>query len=279
MVDIINDQTRTVNTTDTDTPETTARPARRVERVRHEIRLRDVEVVRVARLSPNFIAVTFAGDALADFVSASFDDHLKFVFSGADGEVLRRDYTPRHFDPLQRTLTLEFALHERGPASDWARQAVPGQRATLAGPRGSMIIPVDYDWHLLAGDAAAQPAIHRRLEELPAQARAFVVVQTDDTADRRSFASAAQVDIRWVATADQLVEGVRALELPAGEGFAWAAGEATTMARLRDVLNTEHGQPKEAMRVAAYWRQGTADFHEEPGRWGAASAAGRATEA
>lgn len=82
-----------------------------------------------------------------------------------------------------------------------------------------------------------------------------------------------------MATADELVEAVRALELPAGEGFSWAAGEATTMARLRDVLSADHGQPKEAMRVAAYWRQGTPDFHEEPGRWGAASAAAIATEA
>lgn len=236
---------------------------RRIQRVRHEIHLRDVEVVGIAQPSANFIAVTFAGDALADFVSASFDDHLKFIFSTPAGEVLRRDYTPRRFDRQQRTLTLEFALHENGPASDWARQAAAGQRATLAGPRGSMIIPMDYDWHLLAGDAAALPAIHRRLEELPAAARAIVVVQTADASDRREFDSAAQPDVRWVATPDELIAAVRGLALPDGEGFAWCAGEASTMARLREVLVTEHAQPKEAMRVAAYWRHGTSNFHEE----------------
>jgi NADPH-dependent ferric siderophore reductase len=79
---------------------------------------------------------------------------------------VRRDFTPRHYDQAARELTVEFALHATGAA--WARQAAPGQVAVIAGPRGSMIIPMDYAWHVLAGDATALPAIRRRLEELPA---------------------------------------------------------------------------------------------------------------
>ena len=56
-----------------------------------------------------------------------------------------------------------------------------------------------------------------------------------------------------------------ALALPAGEGFAWGAGEAAAMVRVRNLL-LDKGQPKEAMRVAAYWRQGQADYHEELGQ-------------
>ena len=235
---------------------------RRVQRVRHEIRRRDVAVVRVDRLGPGFVEVTFADPSLADFVSLSFDDHVKFMLPGPNGEPVRRDYTPRRFNAARRELTIEFALHGHGPASEWARQVQPGQRAVIAGPRGSMIIPLDYEWHLLAGDATALPAISRRLEELPAGARAFVLASVHDKADQREFHCAARVEIRWVDSDDELLSALRALPWPAGEGFAWCAGESSTMARARELLLQDKAHPKEAMRVAAYWKRGAADFHE-----------------
>lgn len=234
-----------------------APPVRRIQRVRHELLLRDLEVVRVERLSPQFVSVTLQGESLASFRSDSFDDHVKLFF----GEAARRDYTPRAFDPERRELTLEFALHGAGAASDWARQASVGQRLTVGGPRGSMIIPADYDWHLLIGDASALPAVHRRLEELPRDAHAIVVLQLDSPADRRSFDGPARTDLHWVATAQALQATVDALRLPAGEGFAWAAGEATAMAAVRAQLVAK-GLPKEALKVAAYWKDGAAAFHE-----------------
>jgi NADPH-dependent ferric siderophore reductase len=237
---------------------------RRVERVRHEIKRREVEVARVVPVGSNFVSVTFAGDALEDFVSMSFDDHVKFMFADAAGEPVSRDYTPRHFNNVAGELTIEFAMHGEGKASDWAREAAVGDRAVIAGPRGSMIIPKDYDWHLLAGDATALPAIARRLGELPGTSRAVVMLM-GDAGDRRALASKAQLDVRWVETAEELVAAVQAMPVPAGEGFAWAAGEAATMARLRAVLANDKGMPKEAMRIAAYWKQGASNHHENLG--------------
>lgn len=239
----------------------TATPASRVQRVRHDTRRRELEVIRVETLSPHFRSVTFGGEALADFISASFDDHVKFILD-AGGAPVMRDYTPRRHDAAARELTLEFALHGDGPAADWAAQAQPGQRATIAGPRGSFIIPLDYDWHLLAGDETALPAIARRLEELPAGARAIVLLQTGDASDRRVFKSAATVSVQWVARADDLIGAVRALELPSGEGYAWCAGEAGAMATLRRVLVDEKGHDRRAIRAAAYWKQGAVAHHE-----------------
>ena len=91
---------------------------RRIQRVRREVRLRRATVQAVQRLSPNFVAVTFGGEDFADFVSDGFDDHIKVIFSESTGERVMRDYTPRRFDAARRELTLEFALHNRGPASD-----------------------------------------------------------------------------------------------------------------------------------------------------------------
>lgn len=92
-------------------------------------------------------------------------------------------------------LTIEFALHGDGPAANWAAKAVPGSHLVVAGPRGSFVIPKDYDWHLLVGDETALPAVARRLEELPASTRAIVVLQASmrPTAGR----CAARPRCRW----------------------------------------------------------------------------------
>lgn len=235
---------------------------RRIERVRHELRRREVDVAEVSALGAELIRVTFTGEALSDFVSLGFDDHVKVFFGAPDGDGARRDYTPRAYDPAKRELTIDFALHGDGVASDWARRAVVGQRLVIGGPRGSMIVPTDYDWHLLAGDVTAVPAIARRLEELPTDARALVLVQLADDAPLRHLRSSPRVTLQRVATASDLLTALRALELPPGDGYAWAGGEAATMAQLRAIL-VEKGQPRDAMRVAAYWKRGAMAHHED----------------
>ena len=236
--------------------------ARRVQRVRHEIKRRDVQVARVEAISPNFRRIVFAGDSLADFNSPSFDDHVKLILELDGAGPLMRDYTPRRHDAAAGELTLEFELHSGVPAATWAAQAAPGQRATIAGPRGSFIIPTDYDWHFLAGDETALPAIARRLDELPADAQVIAVLQVRDAADRRTFSTAAKLGVQWVADADELLATVRALDLPPGEGHAWCAGEAGAMAALRRVLVDEKGHDLHAIRAAAYWKRGATAHHE-----------------
>lgn len=241
---------------------TQATVQRRVQRVRHELRMREVEVVRRERISPHFVSLTFAGEALADFVSAGFDDHIKFMFDDADGNTVRRDYTPRRFDTQARELTVEFALHGDGKVCQWAERAQVGDAAVIGGPRGSMIVPNDFAWRLLIADATGLPAVHRCLEELPAGTRAIVLLQVE-AADRRPFDTAADLQLHWFDSSEQLLAAVEALQLPEGEGFCWGAGESASMIRVRNLLTQEKGQPKETMRIAAYWRQGESDHHEE----------------
>src|SRR6218665_3040031 len=242
--------------------ESSPRPASRVQRVRHEIKRRDLEVLRVETVSPHFRSVTLGGEALAGFLSASFDDHLKLILDAAGPAPVMRDYTPRHYDAARNELTLEFAQHGDGPAATWAAQVQVGQRAVIAGPRGSFIIPTDYAWHLLIGDETDLPAIARRLEELPAGTRAIVIVHVGDAADQRALPSAAEVSVQWVGSDAALLDAVRALALPAGEGYAWCAGEAATMAAARKLLVDEKGHDRHAIRAAAYWKRGAANHHE-----------------
>jgi NADPH-dependent ferric siderophore reductase len=234
----------------------------RVQRLRHELKFRDLTVVRVKDVTPHLRAVTFTDESLADFSSPSFDDHVKlFIDTGAE-EPARRDYTPRHYDNTKRELTLEFVLHGDGPAAGWAAQAAPGQRVRIGGPRGSFLIPLDYAWHLLIGDETALPAIARRLEELPAGARTIVVLEVADAADRPALATAADVQWHWTGDSDQTLSALRAMALPPGEGYVWAAGEAAEMAEVRRILVDEKGHDKRAIRAAAYWKRGATAHHE-----------------
>ena len=70
------------------------------------------------------------------------------------------------------------------------------------------------------------------------------------------------LQVQRVADDEEMVAAVRALPLPAGLGYCWCAGEAAAMKQLRDVLANEKQHPRNAMRVAAYWKKGVSSHHE-----------------
>ena len=262
------------------------RPDLAVSRVRHAVKLRTCRVSSVASVTPHLIRITLEGEDLRDFESQSFDDHVKVFFpaDGADRPVLptigpegavqipgaerpiARDFTPRRYDRTAGKLDLEFVLHDTGPATRWAAQARPGQHLGIGGPRGSMIIPTAFDWHLLAGDETALPAIARRLEELPAGVRALVVVEVSTAAEEVRFDTRAQMQVKWChrsqAVGSALVAGLQAIDaLPAGEGYAWAAAEASVIRQIRQHL-LALGMSKSRIRAASYWKNGAPATHE-----------------
>ncbi len=258
-----------------------------VTRVRHPLKFRLGRVVRVAPITSELIRVTLTGEDLRDFVSASFDDHVKVIFppEGADRPVLptlgpegpvqspgaarpiMRDFTPRRFDRARGELDIEFFLHDAGPATTWARRADVGQYLGLGGPRGSMIIPTAFDWHLLIGDDTALPAIARRLEELPSSTRAIVVAEVADPYAQIDFESRASVEVMWshrtgTSGAGLVAAVVGMAALPAGEGYAWAAAESSVARQIRTHLVNIRGMDKSRIRAAAYWKRGVQSIHE-----------------
>ncbi len=264
--------------------------APRVERVRHRLEARLLEVRTVERLTPAMARVTFRGDSLEDFHSAAPDDHVKLLFA-PDGGIpvlpnfepgaprypagvtapIARDYTPRRFDPVARELVVDFAIHGDGPASTWAASAAPGAIVGQAGPRGSLLVSTGFDWYLLAGDEAGLPAIARRLEELPPGARATVFVEVDDGDAELDLVTAGDLELCWLhrdgrpaGTTDLLERAIRAWEPAAGAGFAWVGAEATAARALRSHLRGERGLAKEWTRITGYWRRGVAEHHEPP---------------
>lgn len=241
-----------------------------IHRVSHEIKRRKLEVLRVSEVTPLMRRITLHGPELAGFISLGSDDHVKLLFAqtveeqaalenfrpGSEGpRPTMRDYTPRRYDATTGELDIDFVLHGEGPAATWAAQAQPGQCLHIAGPRGSMIVPDIFDSYLLIGDETALPAIARRLETLPANRSALVVVEVANPAEQQTFHSAAQVDVIWIVRGEQdLVQVTRKLELPEGRLYAWVATEAALSRKVRAVLLNEFGLDEAAVKAAGYWR-------------------------
>jgi NADPH-dependent ferric siderophore reductase len=251
--------------------------------------MRLLQVREVSHLTPKMVRVVVGGEQLAGFVSAAYDDHVKVFFPhpGEDKPVLptptpngpvypegavkpvSRDYTPRHYDAAANTLTVDFVLHSEGPATTWAAQARPGQFLGVGGPRGSLVVPDDYDWYLFVGDEAAVPAIGRRLEELPAGARAIALIEVADAAEEQRLDTRTRLDLRWLhrqgATAGNhllLQKALAEVTLPPGDGYVWVAAEASVAKALRRYLVDERHVPKDRIKAAAYWKQGAVAVHE-----------------
>jgi NADPH-dependent ferric siderophore reductase len=251
---------------------------RLLRRQRHEPRRRRLDVVAVDHLTHHMMRVTLSGDELPGFTSLGFDDHVKLFFpevepteldSNGAPKPVSRDYTPRRYDADANILEIDFALHDAGPATQWAKQVRPGQVLNIGGPRGSLIIPTCYDWHLLVGDDTALPAIGRRLEELPAGSTAVVVAEVDSEADEMAFDSAADVLVTWAyrrgaeaGSADLLSTTLRGVHLPAGDYYAWVACESFTAKALRAQLIAENGANPKWLRAAGYWRRGATAVHD-----------------
>jgi NADPH-dependent ferric siderophore reductase len=246
-------------------------PRKRVPRV--------AQVVRTSRLTPHMIRVVLGGEGLAGFPAGAFTDHyVKLLFPppGAtygvpyDVEQLpqelrpvTRTYTVRAWDAAAGELTVDFVHHgDEGVAGPWAAAAQPGDLIQLMGPGGAYTPHPDADWHLLAGDESALPAIGAALERLPPGARALVYVEVAGPEEEQAeLVAAGGVELVWVhrgeaAPGERLVAAVRGARLPDGTGHVFVHGEAAAVRELRRHLRAERGLDPEFTSVSGYWRLG-----------------------
>jgi len=258
-------------------------PRHEIRRVSHELAFRRLQVLSTSFVTPLMKRVTVGGPELAGFSSASPDDHVKLFFPLPGRETVQpalptrteqglvfpagqalssaRDYTPLRYDAKALTLDLEFVLHGDGPASTWGQQAAPGQWLALGGPRGSRVVPDDFDNYVIVGDETALPAIGAWLERLPAQARVIALIEIADDAERQALPSPAQVERRWLPRngrapgGEALLDALKALAFPPGDTFVWVATEAGLLRLVRHHLIGERGHDEAWMKASGYWKQ------------------------
>lgn len=243
----------------------------RILRTRQETRRRTLVVSGVERVTPAMARISFTAPNLADFDSPGHDDHVKLFFPAATdgGEPLKRDYTPRMFDAARQCLVIDFALHESGPATNWAKTAAVGDGLEMGGPRGSTLVMDDFDWYLLIGDETALPAIGRRVEELRPGVPVTTIIAINDEAEVQDFATKADWRAFWV---ERRIEGgnedgslmrvLEKLEFPDGDGFVWIAAEAEAARILRRHMLEVRCHTPAWIKAAGYWMRGRDGAHE-----------------
>jgi NADPH-dependent ferric siderophore reductase len=245
-------------------------PRHQITRVRRDVRRRRLAVASVERITPGMQRIVFTSPDLHDFDSGAPDDHVKLLFPATAGqEACMRDYTPRRFDTGERSLTIDFALHEAGPATAWALAAQVGDALDIGGPRGSTLVPDDFDWYLLIGDETALPAMGRRVEELREGVPVTTFAVVERKAERQEFQSQAKLKSYWIAREGQPLDDATLLRfaldeltLPPGDGFVWIAAEARTARSLRSYMMDTRRHPKSWIKASGYWSRGAEAVHE-----------------
>ncbi|KYG65162.1 NADPH-dependent ferric siderophore reductase [Bdellovibrio bacteriovorus] len=254
---------------------------RELKTVMHPVKMRTLKVKNIQQIAPHLKRITFSGEELADFTSLSPDDHVKvfFPYPGEETPVLpvmtpeglkvpegsrpaiMRDYTPRRYDSEAKELDIEFFLHGSGPGSQWAEQARIGQTLTVGGPRGSKIVPYNFDWYLMIGDESAIPSFARRLQELPKNSRSLLIVEVENESDKIDFVHEGLVEVFWIfrkgdapGKSERLKTQLERMRFPVGDYFAWVALEKSCAFELKEFLLHIKGAQEEWIKATGYWK-------------------------
>lgn len=232
-------------------------------RHRFEVRRRVLTVTERIELTPHMLRFVFTPDTMEDFNSLAPDDHIKIFLDTPAGPAMR-DYTPRAFDRDAGTITMDFAIHEAGPATAWAVEAKVGSTLNIGGPRGSGTVAPIFDWYLLIGDETALPAIGRWFEEAPADQNLTALIAVRDAGEEQDLPSRAKTEARWIhrgADATDAAPFLAALDSftrPAGRGFIWIAAEAAVAKTLRSHVQEQWDHPITDLKSSGYWYAGMA---------------------
>jgi NADPH-dependent ferric siderophore reductase len=240
------------------------------------------EVTRVEQLTPHMIRIVVGGAGLTGLTAGACTDHyVKILFPRAgvaypepfdlaviretlprDQQPLVRTYTVRRWRPEVPELWLDFVVHgDEGIAGPWAAAARVGDPVRFMGPGGGYAPNPAADWHLLAGDESALPAIAAALEGMPAGATVRAFIEVEDAAEEQKLESPAEAEITWLhrdgrPVGETLVEAVRGFTFPPGEVHAFVHGEAAFVKDLRALLRIERGLPMSQLSISGYWRRG-----------------------
>jgi NADPH-dependent ferric siderophore reductase len=240
------------------------------------------EVTRVEQLTPHMVRVVVGGEGLRRIEAGSYTDHyVKILFPrpgvtypepfdmgvvreslpAADWPVVRT-YTVRRWRPDVPEMWLDFVVHgDEGVAGPWAAAARPGDPVRFMGPGGGYAPDPAADWHLLAGDESALPAIAAALEGMPAGAEVHAFIEVSGPDEEQPLQTAADLSVTWFHRGDEpigstLPGAVRGLWFPEGRVHAFVHGEATFVKDVRSYLRKERGIPLDQLSISGYWRRG-----------------------
>lgn len=241
-------------------------------------------VERREQLTPHMVRLMLGGDGFDGLeFKQDTDQYIKLLFADPaldlqrpyDLEALReelpveqmpvtRTYTIRHIDHERRQIWVDFVTHgEEGIAGPWAQHVEPGETISFFGPGSGYAPRTEADWHLLAGDESALPAIAASLEGMDSSARGLAVVEVHDGAEEQPLRAPEGVEVVWLhrggdftPESTRLASFLPTVEVPEGDVQVFVHGEREEMKHLRRVLVEEWGLPRKGMSLSAYWAHG-----------------------
>lgn len=252
------------------------------------------EVVRTEQVSAHMIRVVLGGNGFDTFKASDFtDSYVKVIFVRYDVDVAAlpqpltldsfgglpeeqrpvvRTLTVRRADPLAREIAIDVSVHgDHGVVGPWAANAQPGDAVYLMGPAGAYAPDPDADWHLLAGDESALPAIAAALAALPAEAVGKVFLEVAGPEDEIALEAPAGVELNWLHRGGRadlvgqeragdnapLIEAVTTTLWLPGQVQVFIHGEAqAVMHNLRPYVRKERGVDAKWASISGYWRRG-----------------------
>lgn len=229
-------------------------------------------VLRTEQVSAHLVRVVLGGEGFDSFVPrAETDSYVKLELASGE-ETVVRTYTVRKVDEQAREIWIDFVVHgDEGVAGPWARTVTAGTQVAVRGPGGGYQPDPAADFHLLAGDETAVPAVAAALESLPADAVGAVFLEVGSDDDEVALTGPAGVEVTWlhrgVSSAEAgsglidgeapLVSAVREMPWPDGDVQVFVHGEAeTVMKHVRPYLRKERGIPAARSSISGYWRRG-----------------------
>ena len=244
-----------------------------------------MEVVAVEDISPTYRRITFGGEDFKNFQdSDAVDKYVKLLLpqdpdSGLtppfdldelrktmprDELPLRRTYTVHSVDPTTETLKMDFVIHGAdGLAGPWAEQAKVGDLLQFSGPGGKYQPDPAADWHMLAGDEAAIPAIGAALTAMPDDAVGYALIEVATAADEWDLVAPEGIEVKWLhrggpftPESTVLEQAIKALPWREGRVQAFVHGERESMKALRAYLHDERGIDRADLSLSAYWAYG-----------------------
>ena len=252
------------------------------------------KVVRREELTSHMFRVVLGGSGFGTFTPSKFtDSYVKLVFVGDDVDMASlpppltldsfadlppakqpvvRTLTVRRADPAAREIAIDVVVHgEHGAAGLWAATAEPGQPVYLMGPSGAYAPDPAADWHLLAGDETALPAISVALEALPANAIGQAFIEIAGPEDEIPLTAPQGVRIDWIYRGGRadligedragdfapLIEAVKSAPWLPGQVHAFVHGEAqAVMHNLRPYIRKDREVDAKWASISGYWRRG-----------------------
>ncbi|GAA6186619.1 siderophore-interacting protein [Aliiglaciecola sp. NS0011-25] len=232
-------------------------------------KFRSTQVASIEDLTPHLKRFVLSGNDLHDFPEGQDGVHVKAIFL-ADGspvtdhnkqDAIKRSYTIREFDSLNKRLTLDFVVNRhQGPATNWAQNAKVGDYLGIGGPGERKLTNFTANSYLLIGDITAVNAVNGYAKFIPPEAALTAIVTVPTADDIIEMDAGDHLNVLWhVEDEDQesLLDVVNKNALNMAKNTQVFIGlEARQLREVKSLLLHDLNFDRLNMHATGYWKKG-----------------------